>query len=101
MFLLSVVRVSRLLGTLLVIDLQVLESSVAHEKRRAKEALETERRKVQDLENHLTQQKEVRGPRRGPRSPAGGRPLGPASMRWSRGRTWASASPSGQHHRIA
>lgn len=34
---------------------------MAYEKRRAKEALETERRKVQDLENHLTQQKEVWG----------------------------------------
>lgn len=43
----------------LVIDLQVLESSIAHEKRKAKEALESEKRKVQDLENHLTQQKEV------------------------------------------
>lgn len=32
---------------------------MAHEKRKAKEALETEKRKVQDLENHLTQQKEV------------------------------------------
>ncbi|XP_078186553.1 forkhead-associated domain-containing protein 1 isoform X23 [Callithrix jacchus] len=37
----------------------VLESSIAHEKRRAKEALESEKRKVQDLENHLTQQKEI------------------------------------------
>ncbi|XP_037585861.1 forkhead-associated domain-containing protein 1 isoform X9 [Cebus imitator] len=37
----------------------VLESSMAHEKRRAKEALESEKRKVQDLENHLTQQKEI------------------------------------------
>lgn len=43
----------------LVIDFQVLESSMAYEKRKAKEALETEKRKVQDLENHLTQQKEV------------------------------------------
>lgn len=44
-----------------VVAFQVLESSVAHEKRKAKEALEAERRKVQDLENHLTQQKEVGG----------------------------------------
>ena len=43
----------------LVIDFQILESSIAHEKRKAKEALETEKRKVRDLENHLTQQKEV------------------------------------------
>lgn len=48
----------------LVVDFQVLESSVAHEKRKAKEALETERRRAQDLENHLTQQKEVRGAER-------------------------------------
>ena len=48
-----------------VIDFQVLESSMAHEKRKAKEALETEKRKVQDLENHLTQQKEVWGAERG------------------------------------
>lgn len=47
-----------------VTGFQVLESSVACEKRRAKEALETEKRKVQDLENHLTQQKEVRGAER-------------------------------------
>lgn len=33
---------------------------MAHE-RKVKEAFETERRRVQDLENHLTQQKEVRG----------------------------------------
>ncbi|XP_077893482.1 forkhead-associated domain-containing protein 1-like isoform X1 [Ictidomys tridecemlineatus] len=38
---------------------EVLESSIAHEKRKAKEALESERRRVQDLENHLTQQKEI------------------------------------------
>lgn len=37
---------------------------MAYEKRRAKEALETERRRVQDLENHLTQQKEVWGAER-------------------------------------
>lgn len=37
---------------------------MAHEKRKAKEALETEKRKVQDLENHLTQQKEVWGAER-------------------------------------
>lgn len=48
----------------LVVGFQVLESSVAHEKRKAKEALETERRRAQDLENHLTQQKEVRGAER-------------------------------------
>ena len=47
-----------------VIDFQVLESSMAHEKRKAKEALEAEKRKVQDLENHLTQQKEVWGAER-------------------------------------
>jgi hypothetical protein len=41
------------------LDFQVLESSLSLEKRKAKEALEVERRKVQDLENHLTQQKEV------------------------------------------
>lgn len=34
---------------------------MAHEKRKAKESLEAEKRKVQDLENHLTQQKEVWG----------------------------------------
>lgn len=38
---------------------QVLEDSVAHEKRKMREVLEAERRKVQDLENQLTQQKEV------------------------------------------
>ncbi|XP_077755661.1 forkhead-associated domain-containing protein 1 isoform X2 [Canis aureus] len=38
---------------------EVLETSMAQEKRKAKEALETEKRKVQDLENHLTQQKEI------------------------------------------
>lgn len=32
---------------------------MAHEKRKAKEALETEKRKVQDLETQLTHQKEV------------------------------------------
>uniref|UniRef100_A0A2K6RYR1 Forkhead associated phosphopeptide binding domain 1 n=1 Tax=Saimiri boliviensis boliviensis TaxID=39432 RepID=A0A2K6RYR1_SAIBB len=41
------------------VRIRVLESSIAHEKRRAKEALESEKRKVQDLENHLTQQKEI------------------------------------------
>ena len=45
----------------LAVGFQVLETSMAQEKRKAKEALETEKRKVQDLENHLTQQKEVRG----------------------------------------
>lgn len=43
----------------LVVDFQVLESNVSHEKRKAKEAIEAEKRRVQDLENHLTQQKEV------------------------------------------
>lgn len=38
---------------------QVWETSMALEKRKAKEALEAEKRRVQDLENHLTQQKEV------------------------------------------
>lgn len=38
---------------------QVLESSVAQEKRKTREVLEAERRKAQDLENQLTQQKEV------------------------------------------
>lgn len=38
---------------------QVLESSVAQEKRKMREVLEAERRKAQDLENQLTQQKEV------------------------------------------
>lgn len=38
---------------------QVLEDSVAHEKRKVREVLEAERRKTQDLENQLTQQKEV------------------------------------------
>lgn len=37
---------------------------MAYEKRKAKEALEAEKRRVQDLENHLTQQKEVRGAER-------------------------------------
>lgn len=32
---------------------------MAHEKRKMREVLEAERRKVQDLENQLTQQKEV------------------------------------------
>lgn len=41
------------------VGFQVSENSMAHEKRKAKEALETEKRKVQDLENQLTQQKEV------------------------------------------
>lgn len=41
---------------------QALESSVAQEKRKMREMLEAERRKAQDLENQLTQQKEVRGP---------------------------------------
>lgn len=38
---------------------QVLESNVAQEKRKMREMLEAERRKAQDLENQLTQQKEV------------------------------------------
>lgn len=32
---------------------------MAHERQKAKETLEKEKRKVQDLENHLTKQKEV------------------------------------------
>lgn len=45
---------------------QVLESSVTQEKRKMREVLEAERRKAQDLENQLTQQKEV-GTTRDPR----------------------------------
>lgn len=41
------------------IDFQVSESSIAYEKRKAKEAMEKEKKKVQDLENRLTKQKEV------------------------------------------
>jgi hypothetical protein len=41
---------------------QALENSVAQEKRKMREMLEAERRKAQDLENQLTQQKEVGAP---------------------------------------
>lgn len=37
----------------------MLENSAAQEKRKIREVLEAERRKTQDLENQLTQQKEV------------------------------------------
>lgn len=43
----------------LVVDFQILESSIAYEKCKAKEAIEKEKKKVQDLENHITKQKEV------------------------------------------
>lgn len=43
-----------------LVDFQVSESSIAYEKYRAKEALEKEKKKVQDLENRITKQKEVR-----------------------------------------
>lgn len=43
----------------LVIDFQVSESSIAYENHRAKEAIEKEKKKVQDLENRITKQKEV------------------------------------------
>lgn len=38
---------------------QALENNMAYEKKKAWETLEAERRKSQDLENQLTQQKEV------------------------------------------
>lgn len=41
------------------IDFQVSESSIAYENHRAKEAIEKEKKKVQDLENRITKQKEV------------------------------------------
>uniref|UniRef100_G1R7R0 Forkhead associated phosphopeptide binding domain 1 n=1 Tax=Nomascus leucogenys TaxID=61853 RepID=G1R7R0_NOMLE len=40
------------------IDFQISDSNIAYEKRKAKEAMEKEKKKVQDLENHLTRQKE-------------------------------------------
>lgn len=43
----------------LVVDFQISESSIAYEKNKAKEAIEKEKKKVQDLENCLTKQKEV------------------------------------------
>lgn len=48
----------------LVLDFQISESSIAHEKQKAREAIEKEKRRVQDLENRLTKQKEVRAPAR-------------------------------------
>ncbi|VFV28995.1 Hypothetical predicted protein [Lynx pardinus] len=42
-----------------VIDFQDLEESIAQEKNRAKEALEEEQKRVQELENRLTRQKKV------------------------------------------
>lgn len=43
-----------------LVDFQVSESSIAYEKYKAKEAIEKEKKKVQDLENRITKQKEVR-----------------------------------------
>ena len=43
-----------------VSDFQISESSIAYEKHKAKEAIEKEKKKVQDLENRITKQKEVR-----------------------------------------
>lgn len=43
----------------LVVDFQISESSIAYEKHKAKEAIEKEKKKVQDLENRITRQKEV------------------------------------------
>lgn len=43
----------------LVVDFQISESSIAYEKNKAKEAIEKEKKKVQDLENRITKQKEV------------------------------------------
>lgn len=43
----------------LVDDFQVSESSITYEKHKAKEAIEKEKKKVQDLENRITKQKEV------------------------------------------
>lgn len=48
----------------LVIDFQISENSIAYERHRAKEAIEKEKKKVQDLENCITKQKEVRVPER-------------------------------------
>lgn len=42
------------------LDLQICENSIAYEHHKAKEALDKERRQVQDLENRLTKQREVR-----------------------------------------
>lgn len=42
-----------------VVDFQISESSIAYEKNKAKEAIEKEKKKVQDLENRITKQKEV------------------------------------------
>lgn len=50
---------------------------MAREKRKVREALEAERRKTQDLENQLTQQKEVGAARALP--PGGLQSLGPAA----------------------
>lgn len=46
-------------GKTTVIDFQDLEESIAQEKNRAKEALEEEQKRVQELENRLTRQKKV------------------------------------------
>jgi hypothetical protein len=43
----------------MVLDLQVLEESIVQEKLRAKEALEEEQARVQELESCLARQKEV------------------------------------------
>lgn len=43
----------------LVLDFQIAESSIAYEKHKAMEAIEKEKKKVQDLENRITKQKEV------------------------------------------
>ena len=43
-----------------VTDFQISESSIAYERLKAKEAIEKEKKKVQDLENRITKQKEVR-----------------------------------------
>lgn len=42
-----------------VVDFQISESSIAYEKNKAKEAIEKEKKKVQDLENRITKLKEV------------------------------------------
>ena len=52
-----------------VTDFQISESSLAYETHKAKEAIEQEKRKVQDLENHITKQKEVRVPERSSHAP--------------------------------
>lgn len=43
-----------------IIGFQALEETISQEKSRAKEALEEEQSKVQELEDRLTHQKEVR-----------------------------------------